>query len=203
LDRIKIITKIKTKRSFAVRRERSEEEPMNNKFDTFLENPVHNGQLVEIAKDLIYKFHKDQLYGNITYLYHLMESATVLDSFGFASNCVLKAAVLLHDIMEDTPATRNDLLDAGLPMDVIHIVEAVTDVLGTNRKERKTLTYPKIARSRRATIIKLADRIANVKNGAKNDMYRKEQAEFRAALYNPDHDLDNMWEYLELILEDN
>ncbi len=43
----------------------------------------------------------------------------------------------------------------------------MTDELGRNRKERKEKTLPKIAALYDAIVVKLADRIANMRNSTK------------------------------------
>ena len=79
--------------------------------------------------------------------------------------------------------------------------------MGRNRKERKAKTYPKINSSKDAVIIKLADRIANMRNSNKTDspqkeMYQDEYIEFRRAL--ADHhnhlDMQDMWICLDDLL---
>src|SRR3990172_8731370 len=59
---------------------------------------------------------------------------------------------------------------------------------GTNRTERKAKTLPKIKSNLDAIPIKLADRIANVRNAIKHnhsmiDAYVREHAEFKKQLY--------------------
>lgn len=58
---------------------------------------------------------------------------------------------------------------------------------GKNRKERHRNTYPKIALSKKATLIKLCDRYCNVKESLsdkrKLKMYQKEHEYFKKTLY--------------------
>lgn len=85
-------------------------------------------------------------------------------------------------------------------MDIANLVYAVTNEQGRNRAERHLKTYPKIkVYGRKAIILKLADRIANVQMGG--DMvkaYRKEYVDFKNALCQ-DKD-DPMWLYLDKLL---
>lgn len=165
-------------------------------------NPIHDSIMAARAWSLASHWHDGQMYGDKPYTKHLMDALNVLSRFGYAGNSVLYAATALHDILEDTDATVFTLEDADISRVVIKIVEAVTDPEGFDtRAERKAIAYREIAfAGRRATIVKLADRIANVEAGGKIDMYRKEHPAFRAALYNPDHDLDAMWDHLDGLL---
>lgn len=160
-----------------------------------------NKDITEIARRLANKYHADQKYGDLPYTQHLADVVAILDEFDFGSNPVLVSAALLHDILEDTEAKWKDLYDAGIPDEVIRVVELVTDQPGQTRKERKMATYPRIMTSRRATIIKIADRIANVESGGKIDMYKKEYFVFRKFLYNPDFDLQEMWDRLDKLMD--
>lgn len=146
--------------------------------------------------ELALHWHGDQQYGDRPYRVHLDAARDVLLRTGLATP-ELEAAVNLHDTLEDTKATAGDLLQAGIPATVVEIVKAVTDEPGENRKERKARTYPKIANSRDAVLVKLCDRIANVEAGGKWRMYADEQDAFRAALCRPEHRLDKVWEMLE------
>lgn len=113
-------------------------------------------------------------------------------------------AAWLHDTIEDTDATREDIA-ARFDHAVADLVWAVTGV-GKNRKERNADAYAKIrvAQScfRPAANLKLADRIANVeasKNAPdKLAMYRKEWPGFRAALNGLG--MPSLWERLERAL---
>ena len=88
--------------------------------------------------------------------------------------------------MEDTDIEREDV-EVRFGAVVAELVWRVTDEPGRNRKERKAATYPKIAASEAAIVLKLADRIANVESSIRYklrliEMYRKEQAGFEEAL---------------------
>ena len=63
----------------------------------------------------------------------------------------------------------------------------VTDETGQNRFDRKQKTYEKTILDSRAVIIKLCDRIANVRSSKKNNdklfrMYKKEHESFTVGL---------------------
>ena len=103
--------------------------------------------------------------------------------------------------MEDTAVSYNDIKEK-FGIEVAEIVYAVTDELGRNRKERKAKTYPKIKENKDAIIVKLGDRISNMRNsllkGHKmSEMYIKEYKEFRSALDTNDWTLDGLWGELD------
>jgi (p)ppGpp synthase/HD superfamily hydrolase len=154
---------------------------------------------VGIAREAAVRLYAGRLYGERPYWEHLAAVVAVLLRFGF-DDPVLIAAAWLHDALEDGVASFAELVALGLPPGVIAIIVAVSDEPGANRRERKRRTYPKIAALRRAVIVKLADRIANVEAALKKAMYAREHGVFRAALYRPEHQLEGPWEYLDRII---
>jgi (p)ppGpp synthase/HD superfamily hydrolase len=142
--------------------------------------------MLEKAIQLAVTAHQGQTYGKWPYVYHLMAVVEVLRWYGIESE-VLHAAAWLHDAVEDTSLELGQIRDA-CGLEVADIVYRVTDESGTNRKERKAKTYPKLARSVDAITIKLADRIANAEasladNPGLLEMYRKEHSDFVLALF--------------------
>ena len=121
--------------------------------------------------------------------------------FGYSGKYVI--AAYLHDILEDTGLSYNDV-KRHFGIEVAEMVYCVTDELGRNRKEKKEKTLPKTASNKDAIILKLADRIANIEHGGKIDMYAKEYQEFKGALYlNTPEDGKKMWEHLDFLLKIN
>ena len=163
--------------------------------------------MVEKAKQFAIEAHGAQKYGRQPYSYHLQTVATVLGEFGYHGE-ELHSAAWLHDVLEDTPRTYEDLIRAGFPETVATYVQCVTAVGSPSRKERNKLTYPKIRKSPEATILKLADRIANVRECINNRdpklrMYRSEYPDFRTALITGDPGARKMWLELDELLESN
>ena len=82
------------------------------------------------------------------------------------------AAAWLHDTLEDTPATWEDI-EAGFGSEVASLVAELTDVSRPsdgNRAVRKALDRAHLARaSKRAKTVKLADLIDNLRDVAAND----------------------------------
>lgn len=150
--------------------------------------------------------HRDQKYGDKPYISHLDSVVRVLENFGYGDNYYLVAAAYLHDVLEDTDTTFEEL--AKIDRFVAEIVLAVTDEPGENRKERKAKTYPKIKGNTFATIIKLADRIANVSNAINvNDkpgmfeMYKKEHAAFVKGIKGDQGFPGDLFNYLDGLMQ--
>ena len=154
-------------------------------------------------REISARAHAGQRYGSKPYTAHLDDVRSVLKEFGFSEEreYALHAAAEIHDVFEDTGVSPESLIEQGVPLLAVYLATLVTDEPGLPRAERKRKTYTKIATSRKAAILKLADRLANVRNGAKNDMYRREHPEFKRALYNPDHkEAKPLWDNIEIEL---
>src|SRR5436853_6654809 len=72
------------------------------------------------------------------YVNHLIEVARLLAELPSSFDLNLVIAGLLHDTLEDTPATRSELADR-FGEDVANLVEQVTDDKSLPRHVRKTL----------------------------------------------------------------
>jgi guanosine-3',5'-bis(diphosphate) 3'-pyrophosphohydrolase len=158
----------------------------------------YNEKLLSEAIMVARAAHGDQRYDNIfPYKKHLMDVIRILSDNG----CDFKLQICgaLHDTIEDCNISYNDIKDY-FGEDVAEIVYCVTDELGRNRTERKAKTLPKIASNSDAVIVKLADRIANIKHGGKVDMYVKEYSQFRDALKQPDKMAEPLWDELDSIM---
>ena len=157
---------------------------------------------VERARSFAFRAHGDQKYGDFPYMTHLESVVAILKEFGFTSDVFL-AAGYLHDTLEDTHVNYGDL-EREFGVTVADAVYDVTDELGRNREERHRKTYPKTAQNVNAIIVKLADRISNVrqslKSGGKLDMYKKEYVYFQAILRSDNESTKAMWSELDKIL---
>jgi (p)ppGpp synthase/HD superfamily hydrolase len=134
------------------------------------------------AKALAVERHGAQRYGDAPYVEHLAAVRAVLADFGLGGPPGV--AAWLHDVLEDTPTTRDEL-DGRFGDEVGALVWAVTGV-GHDRRERARSMYEKIAARPAAAALKLADRIANVEASRgrpdKLAMYRGERDAFRRGL---------------------
>ena len=138
----------------------------------------------EDAKRFAANAHKGQKHMDDPYTKHLADVVRVLGEFNIQGDLLI--AAWLHDTLEDTETSMEDLRSKFGPK-VAEVVFCVTDEPGKNRQERHTKTYPKIAKSLEAITLKLADRIANVRNcwdsrDHRLFMYKKEHKGFRKAL---------------------
>ena len=98
------------------------------------------------------------------YINHPIALAAVLaDEAGIEDNRVLMAA-LLHDTLEDTDATEQELVRL-FGREVADIVLEVTDDKSLPKAERKRLQVEHAPHvSRRAKLVKLADKICNLRD---------------------------------------
>ncbi|GHG12622.1 HD domain-containing protein [Streptomyces zaomyceticus] len=89
----------------------------------------------------------------VPYVEHVRAVAAGLAPFGPH----LAMAGLLHDIVEDTEWTAEQLRAAGIPDRVVAVVEAVTNVPGTAYEEK----IRRITEDPDATLVKIADNAHN------------------------------------------
>jgi (p)ppGpp synthase/HD superfamily hydrolase len=153
--------------------------------------------------------HQDQQYGDGPYIDHLSDVVWVLRRHKVVTP-VLEAAAWLHDTVEDTDYTLEEIRDE-FGDEVAALVHAVTSEPGENRKQRNTRTYLKIINTPGAVTLKLADRIANVQASWKTQdrrlfMYYREYPGFRTALrrvpkgVEQDPRVEDMWKTLDNLL---
>ena len=130
-------------------------------------------ELISPAAAFALERHKGQTYGKSKpYHVHLFDGVGVLRRFvdWEALPQEFVDAAWLHDVVEDTPTTLNEV-EAAFGPRVAELVNAVTNEPGPNRKERHAKTYPKVISTDGAIIVKLADRIANVEQSVSYDRY--------------------------------
>src|ERR1019366_1403825 len=97
------------------------------------------------------------------YVNHLLEVAHLISTALSEPDTNLVIAALLHDTIEDAGVTKEELIQA-FGADVAELVVEVTDDKALPKAERKRLQIvnaPK--KSVRAQVIKLADKISNVR----------------------------------------
>ena len=96
------------------------------------------------------------------YVNHLTEVAAMLAEATDGADPVLVMGGLLHDTLEDTDATYEDLL-ARFGPDVAALVAEVTDDKSLPKDVRKRLQIEKTpSKSRRAKLLKIADKTSNL-----------------------------------------
>ena len=100
------------------------------------------------------------------YINHPIALADVLVNEGGVSDVEVLCAALLHDTVEDTATTPEELVDA-FGSRVARIVAEVTDDKALNKADRKRLQVENAAHlSPEAKLVKLADKICNLRDVA-------------------------------------
>jgi guanosine-3',5'-bis(diphosphate) 3'-pyrophosphohydrolase len=100
----------------------------------------------------------------IPYINHLLEVAHMVSENSDPSDVNLVVAALLHDVVEDTSTTLAEV-EQRFGTDVAALVAEVTDDKSLPKEKRKELQVRNAPRkSPRAQIIKLADKISNLRS---------------------------------------
>jgi guanosine-3',5'-bis(diphosphate) 3'-pyrophosphohydrolase len=98
------------------------------------------------------------------YINHPLTVANILANEGGVPDPVVLAAALLHDTIEDTATTPAEL-EAEFGAEVASVVLEVSDDTSLPRLERKRLQVARApTASPRAKLVKLADKIANLRD---------------------------------------
>lgn len=143
--------------------------------------------------------HDKQKYGSKPYMYHVEKTVSFLKKY--TSDETMIIAAYLHDVVEDTGTSLAEIEEI-FGKRVRDIVDGVTDEPGETRAIRKHRTLAKTARLAGSVAVKLADRLANVTEGEKTEMYQKEYSEFKKILYKQSHPtfIKRMWIALDNLL---
>ena len=115
-------------------------------------------------------------------------------------------ASVLHDVVEDTEVTLEEILFR-FGYTVASYVDNVTDEEGyPNRKQKKIHSYYKIRRHKNSILIKLCDRLDNLRRCMRDKedrfgiMYVKEHDAFKSALWQPDMHVE-LWDEVDSMIE--
>src|SRR5437879_2650929 len=131
--------------------------------------PTDDLEIIRKAYDYSLKHHKGQTRASgQPYLVHPLEVAQVLAEMKLDSGAI--AAGLLHDAIEDTEATREDI-KREFGEQVANIVEGVTKIdkidVATSKEERQAENVRKMILAMvddiRVVLVKLADRLHNMR----------------------------------------
>lgn len=102
------------------------------------------------------------------YINHPLAIAHILCSLGGVTDATVIAAALLHDTVEDTETSPEEL-EREFGREVASIVAEVTDDKRLPKEERKRLQIVKSkSKSDGAKLVKLADKISNLRDIATN-----------------------------------
>jgi GTP pyrophosphokinase len=130
--------------------------------------PSEDVSLIRKAWEFCVKHHQGQMRASgEPYIIHPLEVAEVLAEMKMDATAI--AAGLLHDAVEDTPATSEEI-ESGFGDQVAHIVEGVTKIdkiQFANREDRQAENVRKMLLAMvsdvRVVLIKLADRLHNMR----------------------------------------
>ncbi len=130
--------------------------------------PSEDISLIRKAWEFCVQHHSGQIRASgEPYIIHPLEVAEVLAEMKLDATAI--AAALLHDAVEDTPAT-SDEIEAGFGDKVAHIVDGVTKIdkiQFANREDRQAENVRKMLLAMvtdvRVVLIKLADRLHNMR----------------------------------------
>lgn len=149
--------------------------------------------IVNIAREKAIKWHKDvnHEYDKLPYAAHLktvdMVGRKYISLIPVEKRPVVRAALWLHDVLEDTRKTYNDLTSV-FPTSIADLVYAVTNEKGKTREEKANIHYYNgINKCEYAVYVKLCDRMANILwgvmyGGVMLAKYKKEQEHFLNSL---------------------
>lgn len=116
-----------------------------------------DAEALEVAVELACRAHRGQRYPSPEgepYILHLLRVMLAVDGVR------VKAAAVLHDVLEDTQVTVEELGAAGLPVDVVDAVVALTHRPGQSY-ERYVEQVACDAIARQVKLADLADNLAN------------------------------------------
>ncbi len=147
--------------------------PIDLRFEALLRQvqanrPSEDVSLIRKAWEFCVQHHEGQMRASgEPYIVHPLEVAEVLAEMKLDATAI--AAGLLHDAVEDTPATNAEI-EAGFGDQVAHIVEGVTKIdkiQFANREDRQAENVRKMLLAMvsdvRVVLIKLADRLHNMR----------------------------------------
>ena len=114
------------------------------------------------AYEYAQKMHEGQIrkFSNLPYFSHPKGVARIIEEL--TGDEILIIASLLHDIIEDTPATFHDLKEL-FGSEVALLVEELSSNKPEGQRKAEYLKMKMVAMTPRALTIKLADRFHNVK----------------------------------------
>lgn len=116
-----------------------------------------NKSVSEKAYSISSHYHKGQMYGEKSYMYHL-----ALVSFSVGADENSKAVAYLHDILEDT-ACKTEELSQMFPREIVEAVVAITKIPG----EKYSDYINKVACNKLALHVKVHDTLCNLTESTK------------------------------------
>jgi len=149
------------------------QEQKNVTIEEIIKNQKHNysksdAKLIKKAYDFAVKYHGDQMRkSGELYIVHPLHVAYILSTLELDDESI--CAALLHDVVEDTPATNEDLVNT-FGESIATMVAGVTKlgkIQYTTAEEEQVENYRKMflamGKDIRVVLIKLADRLHNMR----------------------------------------
>jgi (p)ppGpp synthase/HD superfamily hydrolase len=146
-----------------------------------------NSQLIKRARELAFSYHKNQKYGSHPYSYHLQN---VVNQVRIYSSLIPKESMedaicvaYLHDILEDTLCTQDEILRALNPKILLAV-----KLLTKNGSDFESY-FRQVAQDDLAIFVKLCDRYCNIlesiQNGSQDKLakYEKQNPKFIEILF--------------------
>lgn len=127
-------------------------------------------QLLQAASFAAKKHINQKRKGNdaAPYINHPLEVANLLANVGKVEDCDVLIAAVLHDTIEDTETTKEEITEM-FGAQVCKMVLEVTDDKSLPKAERKQLQIEHASQlSHGAKLIKLGDKISNIRDVANN-----------------------------------
>lgn len=108
------------------------------------------------------QFRKSSRYAteSVEYINHPLMMACHAHAMGIKDDAVL-AAILLHDVVEDTETSLNDLPVSDETKEIVNLVTFKT-FPNMTKEESKAIYYDKIMQNKKACLVKIIDRCNNV-----------------------------------------
>lgn len=111
--------------------------------------------------------HANQMYGRFPYIIHLQDVHLKAQYYNLSQD--EQTAAYLHDTLEDTDTTREELIDS-FNAQVAHLVYSVTGE-GQSRSEQRESIIAKLSADASAINLKIIDRLSNIEASIREGKY--------------------------------
>lgn len=133
---------------------------------------MEKNEVFEKALSIAVEAHRGQVdRSGMPYILHPLEVARRVDTLE------LKTIAVLHDVIEDTEITAEDLVERGVPREIVEIVEILTKPKGEDYEEY----VRKVAKNAKARKVKLADLDHNTSPERANGLNDRLRSKYRLA----------------------
>lgn len=121
-------------------------------------------QNVEKAREYAIRHHGEQMFGEQPYYYHLDMVHAIVVKFELGEE--YEIAAYLHDLLEDTPITKEEL-SKEFGNEIADMVFCVSG-FGSNRQEKQKDIHIKLQTNVKSVNLKMCDRLANLRTSKLN-----------------------------------